>query len=116
MGFLKTLFGKGGPTPPQGAVDVARARHLQQQGALLIDVREPHEFAAGHAVEARNIPLGQLDARRAEIPGGGPLLLICRSGARSAQAQRRLRDQGQTETYNVTGGTVAWAAAGLPME
>lgn len=116
MGFLRTLFGQGGTTQPVAAVDVAGARDMQQKGAQLIDVREPREFAAGHAVGARNVPLGQVGARLAEIPADGPVLLICRSGNRSGQAQDILQRQGRTNTYNVTGGTAAWQAAGLPME
>ena len=116
MGFLRTLFGKGGTAGPAGAIDVAGARALQAQGARLIDVREPHEFAAGHAAGARNIPLGQVGSRLAEIPADGPVLLICRSGSRSGQAQDILRHQGRANTHNVAGGTVAWRAAGLPVE
>lgn len=115
-GFLKTLLGQGGATTPAAAVDVAGARRLQQQGARLIDVREPREFAAGHAAGARNIPLGQVGARAAEIPAEGPVLLICRSGNRSGQAQEVLQRLGRTNTYNVRGGTAAWQAAGLPLE
>src|SRR5579884_1647047 len=110
MGFLKRLLDRGGTTPVATAVDVAGARRLQQQGARLIDVREPREFADGHAVGARNIPLGQVGARLDDIPADGPVLLICRSGHRSGQAQEMLRRQGRTNTYNVTGGTAAWQA------
>ena len=116
MGFLKTLRGQGGTMGPAAMIDVAGARSLQQQGARLIDVREPREFAAGHAAGARNIPLGQVGARLGDIPAAGSVLLICRSGNRSGQAQDLLRRQGRTNTYNVTGGTAAWRAAGLPME
>lgn len=116
MGFLTTLRGQGGTISPAAAVDVAGAREMQQRGARLIDVREPREFAAGHAAGARNIPLGQLGARLGDIPAAGPVLLICRSGNRSGQAQELLRRQGRTNTYNVTGGTAAWQAAGLPLE
>lgn len=116
MGFLKTILGQGGARVPAAAVDVAGARGMQQQGARLIDVREPREFAAAHAAGAKNIPLGQVGARLDEIPAAGPVLLICRSGHRSGQAQETLRRQGRTNTYNVTGGTAAWQAAGLPLE
>jgi len=115
MGFLKSLLGQRNTTPA-AAVDIAGARALREQGARLIDVREPREFASGHAAGARNIPLGQVGSRLAEIPADGPVLLICRSGSRSGQAQHILIAQGRTNTYNVTGGTMAWQAAGLPME
>lgn len=82
--------------------------------AVVLDVREPDEWVAGHAVGATHIALGDLPARLGEVPAGDPLYVICRSGARSGQAVEWLRQQGMSGV-NVTGGTQAWAAAGLPM-
>lgn len=80
--------------------------------AIMLDVRETGEFAAGHAPGAVNIPLGVLPLRLADIPEhGGPLLVICKSGGRSAQAVRLLQEQG-VEAVNVDGGHLAWAHAG----
>jgi len=78
----------------------------------LIDVREDDEWAAGHAPQARHIPLAQVPDRVTEIPPGA--LVVCRGGGRSARAVAWLAGQG-VETLNVTGGMGAWAQAGLPM-
>jgi rhodanese-related sulfurtransferase len=91
-------------------VDSAEARRLMEGGAVLIDVREPEEWSAGHAPGAVHRPLGGLAA--APLPAGAPLLLVCRSGARSARAQAELAVAGRA-AINVGGGMNAWAAAGL---
>ncbi len=83
--------------------------------AVVLDVREPGEWVAGHAVNAVHIPLGELIARIGELPvTDGPLPVICRSGARSAQVVAYLSAHG-IDAVNVDGGTLAWAAAGKPM-
>lgn len=94
-------------------VDVAQAAILQQQGAILIDVREPDEYREIHAIGARLVPLSELTERVGEVPLAEPILVICRSGARSARAVEWLNDRGAQAT-NVGGGTLAWAEAGLP--
>lgn len=81
--------------------------------ALLLDVREPFEFAAGHAPGAVNVPLGQLAATA--VDGNHRVAVICRSGNRSAMAVGHLRQRG-IDAVNVTGGMAAWVAAGLPVE
>jgi rhodanese-related sulfurtransferase len=83
--------------------------------ALLIDVREPEEWAAGHAPGARHIPLGELGARTGEIPQDTEVYVICRSGTRSARAVAALTGAGW-KALNVTDGMQGWAAAGRTME
>ena len=99
-------------------VDVKQAATLQSQGAFLLDIREPDEFAEVHAVDATLIPLGQLQARLGEIAQykNKPVAVICRSGRRSAQAVEILRKEGFTQVANVEGGTNAWSSAGLPVK
>jgi len=80
----------------------------------VIDVREPAEWVEGHVPHANLIPLGDLGARIDEVPTGGTVYLICRSGARSAHAAGVLRERG-VDAVNVAGGTVAWRAAGQPI-
>lgn len=80
----------------------------------LLDVREPDEWVAGHAPEARFIPLGELGQRRAEVPADQTVYVICRSGHRSAQATQALNAAGW-QAVNVAGGMQQWAAAGRPM-
>jgi rhodanese-related sulfurtransferase len=83
-------------------------------GAWLLDVRENDEWAAGHAPDARHVPLGELSARAGEVPRDQVVYVICRSGARSARAAQALTAAGW-EAINVAGGMQDWAAAGRPM-
>jgi rhodanese-related sulfurtransferase len=99
-------------------LDVAQARHALEQGAVLVDVREDFEWTAGHAPDALHIPLRQLTARLREIPEHRPVLVICRSGRRSAEAAAVLAGPlgvHVSEVANVEGGMVAWAGAGFPV-
>ncbi|WP_462418812.1 rhodanese-like domain-containing protein [Kytococcus sp. Marseille-QA3725] len=84
--------------------------------AVVLDVREPDEWAAGHAPNAVHIPLGDVPVRVAELPetDGSPLPVVCRSGGRSSRAAEWLEEQGH-EVVNVDGGMKAWAAAGKQM-
>lgn len=81
---------------------------------LLIDVREPAEFAMVRADGARLLPLSQFIARHRSLPTDRPLMLICATGARSGQATAYLLARGWTDVVNVAGGTAAWQRAGLP--
>lgn len=82
--------------------------------ALLLDVREDDEWAAGRAPGAVHIPMTQLPARLDDLPDADPLLVICRSGGRSARVVAWLAGNG-FDAVNVAGGTLAWAAAGKPL-
>jgi rhodanese-related sulfurtransferase len=82
--------------------------------AVILDVREDDEWAAGHVEGATHVPLGEVPARLGELPDADPLYVICRSGNRSGRAVAWLGQQG-IETVNVAGGMRAWAAAGRPM-
>jgi rhodanese-related sulfurtransferase len=86
--------------------------------ALVVDVREPWEYAEGHLPGAVNIPLSTLPARLAELPQDRPILLVCNSGNRSGVAADFLVQQGfpGEKVYNLEGGTYAWMASGLPVE
>ncbi|MDO8990463.1 MAG: rhodanese-like domain-containing protein [Sideroxyarcus sp.] len=97
-------------------VDVKQAHNMvTSQGALLLDVREPSEFAAIHASSAKLIPLGEVGLRLKEIEAykDKPVAVICRSGRRSAKAVALLQEAGFTQAVNVQGGTNAWEQAGL---
>lgn len=96
-------------------VDVKQAQSMNQQGALLLDVREPAEYAAIHAPNAKLIPLGEVGLRLKEIEAykDKPVAVICRSGRRSAKAVAILQEAGFTQVVNVQGGTNAWEQAGL---
>jgi rhodanese-related sulfurtransferase len=96
------------------SVSAPQAAALAADGAILLDVREPHEWQAGHAPRARHIPLGQVPRRAAELPRGRAVVTVCRSGARSARAAVILARDGR-EVSNLSGGMHAWARAGLPV-
>jgi rhodanese-related sulfurtransferase len=106
---LGGLFAK-----PYEEIRALEARSRMDAGAILVDVREPAEWAAGHAEGARHIPLAQLGQRHGELPVGRPVITVCRSGARSARAATLLAEQG-ADASNLDGGMRAWAAAGLPV-
>ncbi|MFA5861625.1 MAG: rhodanese-like domain-containing protein [Candidatus Thermoplasmatota archaeon] len=102
---------------PVLAVEPRRARELvERQNALIVDVREPDEWADARIPGALHIPLGQIEARVGEIPRDRPVILQCRSGNRSAGATRALLELGFTNVHNLEGGIGDWAADGLPME
>ncbi|MBU0620601.1 MAG: rhodanese-like domain-containing protein [Gammaproteobacteria bacterium] len=97
-------------------VDVKQAQVMvAEQGALLLDVREPAEYAAVHAVNAKLIPLGEVSRHLKELESfkDKPIAVICRSGRRSAEAVGILQQAGLRQAVNVQGGTNAWLQAGL---
>jgi len=98
-------------------IDVQQAQQMKNQGALLVDVREPDEYAGGHAPGSVLIPVGQLNQRLKELDGyqNKPVVLICRSGRRSMAAAEILQKAGFGEIRNVVGGMLAWEKTGLPM-
>ncbi len=81
-----------------------------------VDVRTVEEYAGGHAARAINIPLDTLAAKVDTLEKNEPVYLICQTGSRSRKAADVLKTAGFKTIYNVTGGTVAWKEASLPME
>ena len=90
------------------------AEDLIGAGAVLIDVREEEEWAAGHAPHARLIPMGQVETRVDEIEKERAAVVVCRSGGRSNTITQLLTSRG-INAVNVAGGMHAWEAAGLPV-
>ena len=102
---------QGGAVPPSEAV-----RLINREKAVLIDVCEPAEFAAGHAGGARNIPLGSLaDTKELPKDKSVPVVLMCVSGARASRAAGLLKRAGYEKAVAVAGGMGAWREAGLPV-
>ena len=99
------------------SVDVRQGAALQVRGALLLDVREASEYAHDHAPGSTLSPLGQLEQRLQELARykDKPVVLICRSGRRSAQALKLLEKAGFSAAANIEGGMIAWKDAGLPV-
>lgn len=95
-------------------IDIAEAARRIDQGVPVIDVREPDEYEAGHVTGAPLIPLGSVPDRIDEVPSDGEVLVICKSGGRSAQAVEVLRANG-IDAVNIAGGTMGWIEAGNPV-
>lgn len=91
---------------------------INHKNAVIVDVREEAEYKSGHLLNAKLIPLGALSKRMGELERyrDKPLLLVCRSGQRSASACALLGKQGFTQAYNLSGGVMGWQKSNLPLE
>lgn len=100
-------------------VDILEAvQKINREDAIVIDVREPAEVAQGKIARAKLMPLGELKNRIGELEKfkTKPIILVCRSGSRSAGACGILSKQGFTDVYNLAGGMIAWQQSNLPVE
>ncbi len=95
-------------------VGARAAAALVGAGALLLDVREPGEWQAGHVAQALLLPMGQVARHRSDLPPDRQIVVVCRSGGRSAAVAEALRTWG-FDAVNLSGGMTAWAVAGLPV-
>ena len=84
-------------------VPVSKVRQLVEEHAFIVDVREEHEYQAGHLINSVNIPLSQLRERTDEIPKDRPVYIHCRSGQRSYNAVMALLGRGYRNVYNISG-------------
>lgn len=110
--WLRALLGRGRDTSTLGSsVPAARAVELVQEGAALVDVRENHEWKAGHAPQAIHVPLGRIDSAPRRLSAGSPVLVVCASGMRSRSGAKKLRAAG-FDAASVSGGMAAWEQAG----
>jgi rhodanese-related sulfurtransferase len=105
--------GRAGTLKPADAVTL-----INREKAVVVDVRDATEFAAGHAIGAKNIPLDDLEAK---LPGAvknkaTPLILVCATGARSNRALATAKKLGYEKAQSLSGGMGAWRTAGLPVE
>jgi rhodanese-related sulfurtransferase len=91
------------------------ARLLEDGGAVLVDVREPHEWDAGRIPGARHVQLEHLAAQAESIPRDTQVIFQCRLGIRSAMATKAFRASGY-DALSMAGGIQAWHEAGLPMD
>jgi rhodanese-related sulfurtransferase len=98
---------------PAGAVQL-----INREKAVVVDVSEEAEFASGHVVGAKNVPLSQLDAKLtgAVKNKGLPVLLVCPTGARANRAVAAAKKLGYEKAQAVAGGMKGWRDAGLPVE
>lgn len=90
---------------------------MNRENAVVIDVREPGEWNAGHIAGARHFALSQLDQRIAELEKlkSRPLIVCCASGTRGASASGRLRKAGFEKVFTLAGGIAGWTEAKLPL-
>jgi len=102
-----------GQEPAEVDLETFAAAHAA--GAFVLDVREDHEFTAGHVPGAVSVPMNEVPARLAELPMDRPIYVICQMGGRSAQVTGFLRQQG-IEAINVAGGTGEWVSRGWAVE
>jgi rhodanese-related sulfurtransferase len=112
--LMPTLSQAGGG----GRITAAEAVHLiNREKGVLIDVSEPGEFAAAHAVGAKNAPLATLETSR-ELPKNKalPLVVVCPTGSRAPRAVLVLKKLGYENARVLAGGLAAWRAANLPIE
>jgi rhodanese-related sulfurtransferase len=101
-----------------GLTPTAAVQLINRDKAVVVDVCETNEFAAGHVTGAKNIPLGELEARLVSAVKNKalPLILVCQSGARSGRALAIAKKLGYEQAQSLGGGLAAWRAANLPVE
>jgi len=105
------------PQEPFTRINVDEAKEmLAGDSVAVIDVREPHEYDAGHVPDAKLIPVATVYARRDELPRDRDLIFVCAVGQRSALACEMAAAVGLTRLYNLEGGTDAWIKAGQPVD
>jgi len=109
----------GGSTSSAGYPKTISPQQVKTEaanGALLLDVRESDEYAQSHIAGSLWIPLGELSSRLQELPRDRLIIVVCRSGARSAQGRDTLLASGFKKVTSLSGGIQAWTAAGFPVE
>jgi rhodanese-related sulfurtransferase len=112
-GFVIYRIANPSPAVLPAEISVAQAAQKQAQGALILDVREPSEWAQFHIPGATLIPLGDLPNRLNEVPKDREVVVVCRTGNRSAQGRDILLQAGYTNVTSMAGGMVQWQAQGL---
>ena len=103
----------GGTLTPAGAVQL-----INREKAVVIDVCEPAEFAAGHVGGAKNIPLAQLQERLPQVAKNKavPVIMVCAKGGRAARAAGIAKGLGYDKAQTLAGGLAAWREASMPVE
>jgi rhodanese-related sulfurtransferase len=95
-------------------ISVAEAVSKREAGAFILDVRQPEEWDEFHVPDSTLIPLDQLASRINELPKDKEIVIVCRSGNRSAQGRDILLDAGFAQVTSMAGGLTQWKAAGYP--
>jgi rhodanese-related sulfurtransferase len=113
LALLFPTLNKGQGLSPQDMVQL-----MNREKAIVIDVCEPDEFARGHVIGSKNLPLGQLEAKLAQLvkSKSAQVVMVCQVGARSARAAATARKLGFENVKSLAGGLKAWQAASMPVE
>ena len=113
VALIVPVLGKGSGLSPQDMVQL-----MNREKAVVIDVCEPDEFAQGHVIGAKNLPLGDLEAKLAQVVKNKsiPVVMVCQVGARSARAAATAQKLGYENAQSLAGGLKAWQAANMPVE
>ena len=113
LALLLPVLTKGGGLDPQAMVQL-----MNRDKAVVIDVCEPDEFARGHVIGAKNLPLGQLEDKLSQLVKNKSthVVMVCQVGARSARAAATARKLGFENVQSLSGGLRAWTAASMPTE
>ncbi len=111
--LLLPVLSKGSGLDPQAMVQL-----MNRDKAVVIDVCEPDEFARGHVIGAKNLPLGQLEDKLSQVVKNksAHVIMVCQVGARSARAAATARKLGYENVQSLSGGLRAWTAASMPTE
>jgi rhodanese-related sulfurtransferase len=97
-------------------ISAAQAYEKFQQGAFFLDVRSQAEWDQGHIAKSTLIPLDELQNRLNELPKDRDIVVVCHSGVRSKEGMTILQQAGFSRMASMTGGLIAWQAAGYPLE
>jgi rhodanese-related sulfurtransferase len=113
VALIVPTLGKGSGLSPQDMVQL-----MNREKAVVIDVCSPEEFAQGHVIGAKNLPLGDLEAKLAQVVKNKatPVVMVCQVGARSARAAATAQKLGYENVQSLAGGLKAWQAASMPIE
>ena len=112
--MTSNLFSRFTLGPDSDAVDFGDFEQAVSAGVCtVVDVREPHEFAAGHIQGALNLPMSRFDPR--ELPQGKPIVLICQAGGRSRNALNKARAIGREDVKHYAGGMTGWRSRNGPV-
>ena len=113
VALLLPILSKGSGLSPQEMVQL-----MNREKAVVIDVCEPDEFAKGHVIGAKNLPLGQLEDKLGQVVKNktAQVVMVCQVGARSARAAASARKLGYENVQSLAGGLKAWQAASMPVE
>ncbi len=113
VALVVPTLGKGSGLSPQDMVQL-----MNREKAIVIDVCQPDEFAQGHVVGAKNVPLGDLEAKLPQVAKNksNPVVMVCQVGARSARAAATAQKLGYENVQSLAGGLKAWQAANMPIE